>query len=231
MDDLPDELLDPIQLRVLASLAEKEATVPETYPLTAKALQAACNQRTSRDPVLDLDEGTIQRTLDALKARGLVRFVHASHGARSTRFRHVLDERLDLDRAGLALLTVLALRGPQTVAELRTRTERAHPFASEDEVVAALGGLATRTPALVVELPRRSGQREARWAHLLSEPVDLDSDPAPLGSGVAAARTVSTVGAGLEARLAALEARVELLEALLDAAQQAGDEPGEGAEP
>jgi len=207
-----DGTLSPEERRVLGALAEKEATVPDTYPMTLRGLQSACNQKNSREPVTDLDEGTIQRTLDGLKARNLVRFVYASHGARTTKFRHVLHERLGLEPAELAVLTVLLLRGPQTVNELRTRTERAHAFGDLDEVVATLEGLAGRPEPLVVHLPRRSGQKETRWAHLLGGDVDLDAPPAARSDHDAAP---APAPAGLAARVAELEQRVAALEALL----------------
>ncbi|HEX4901194.1 MAG TPA: YceH family protein [Acidimicrobiales bacterium] len=211
-----DGPLTPEQQRVLGSLAEKEATVPDTYPMTLRGLQTACNQRNSRVPVTDLDEHTVQSTLDELKARNLVRFVYASHGARTTKYRHVLHERLQLEPAELALLTVLLLRGPQTVNELRTRTERAHAFADLDEVVSTLEGLAVRAEPLVVHLPRQSGQKETRWMHLLGGPVDV----AELAAAAPAPRTASATDpgapSGLVARVAELEDRVAALEELLD---------------
>lgn len=198
--------LTPIQQRVLGALAEKAATVPDTYPMTLRGLQTACNQKNNREPVTEHTEGQIQSALDELKARHLVRFVYASHGARSTKFRHVLDERLGLDAGELALVTALLLRGPQTLNELRTRTERAHAFDSNDEVAATLEGLAARTDPVVVHLPRQPGQKETRWAHLLGDGPDeravehVSEVPAP---------------AGLDARVAELEERVAALEALL----------------
>jgi len=204
--DQLDGPLTPEQQRVLGALAEKEATVPDTYPMTLRGLQAACNQSNSRDPVTDHDEATIERTLDELKALGLVRFVYPSHGARTTKYRHVLHERLRLEPPELALLTVLLLRGPQTVNELRSRTERAHAFAGADEVVAALEGLASRAEPLVVHLPRQPGQKETRWMHLLGGEVDVEA---------LAVAPPSAPRAGLEARVAELEARVAALEAIL----------------
>jgi hypothetical protein len=207
--------LTPIQQRVLGALAEKAATVPDTYPMTLRGLQTACNQKNNREPVTEHTEGEIQAALDELKARHLVRFVYASHGARSTKFRHVLDERLDLDASELALVTALLLRGPQTLNELRTRTERAHAFGSNDEVAATLEGLAARTDPLVVQLARQPGQKEARWAHLLGDGPDERIDghpsdvPAPIPTGV------TSPPAGLDARVAELEQRVTALEALL----------------
>lgn len=217
MVDALDGPLTPEQQRVLGSLAEKEATVPDTYPMTLRGLQTACNQKNNREPVTDLDEGAIQRVLDELKARNLVRFVYASHGARTTKFRHVLHERLRLEPAELALLTVLLLRGPQTVNEMRTRTERAHAFADNDEVVATLEALAGRDDPIVVHLPRQPGQKETRWMHLLGD-ADVEALAAErerVPEPVAAPPTVA--GAGLEERVAELERRVAELEALLTA--------------
>lgn len=206
-----DGPLTPEQQRVLGALAEKEATVPDTYPMTLRGLQTACNQRNSREPVTDLDERTVLATVDELKARNLVRFVYASHGARTTKYRHVLHERLRLEPDELALVTVLLLRGPQTVNELRTRTERAHAFAGNEDVVAALERLAGRPEPLVVHLPRQSGQKETRWMHLLGGDVDVEALVAatPMPSPSATPR------AGLEGRVAELEDRVASLEAIL----------------
>lgn len=209
---MPEALAGPLtdlQQRVLGALAEKEATVPDTYPMTLRGLQTACNQKNNREPVTDHGEHEVQTTLDELKARNLVRFVHASHGARTTKYRHVLHERLDLDPAELALVTVLLLRGPQTLNELRTRSERAHAFDGNDEVAAVLESLAARPEPLVVHLPRHPGQKETRWAHLLGDGPDERAAAPPAGSATSAVR------AGLEARVAELEERVAALEALL----------------
>ena len=189
------------EVRVLACLVEKAATVPDAYPLTMNALRQACNQTSSRDPVVAYDELTVQRALDSLKSAGLVRFVHPAHGERVTKFRHVLDERWGLDVGELAVLAVLALRGPQTAAELRARTERAHAFASPSEVDAVLRRLADREEPLVTALPRQ------RWAHLLEGPVDVDvlatsSPPALRPDRIAA----------LEAEVAELRSRLDRLE-------------------
>jgi uncharacterized protein YceH (UPF0502 family) len=197
------------QQRVLGSLAEKEATVPDTYPMTLRGLVGACNQSNNRDPVTDYDEHAVAATLDELKARHLVRFVHPSHGARTTKYRHVLHERLGLEPAELALLTVLLLRGPQTLNELRTRTERAHAFADGDAVAAALEGLAGRPEPLVVHLPRQSGQKETRWMHLLGGEVDVEALASAPPPATAPHRE------GLATRVAELEDRVARLEAIL----------------
>ena len=164
-------------VRVLGCLAEKERTVPDTYPLTLKALVTACNQSSNRWPVVQYDAGTVQRTLDDLKADGFVRFVHPSHGERSTKFRHVLGERLGLEPAEVAVLALLFLRGPQTAAELRSRTDRLHTFGSTGEVEDALRTLASRDEPLVRLLDRRPGEREARWLHLLAPNSHFERGP------------------------------------------------------
>jgi uncharacterized protein len=201
------EPLTDEQVRVLGCLVEKEATVPDSYPLTLNALRQACNQSSSRDPIVSYDEHVVQHALDTLKVAGLVRFVHPSHGERSTKFRHVLDERLELDRPALAVLSVLAVRGPQSPAELRTRTERQHPFGSPGEVEAVLQDLAEREEPLVQLLPKQPGQQHARWVQLLGGPIDAEALAA-----TAAARPASTPIAGSTAdRVTALEAEVETL--------------------
>ena len=165
-------------VRVLGCLAEKERTVPDTYPLTLKALVTACNQSSNRWPVVQYEAGAVQRTLDDLKADGFVRFVHPSHGERSTKFRHVLGERLGLEPAEVAVVALLFLRGPQTAAELRSRTDRLHAFGSTGEVEDVLRTLASRDEPLARLLDRRPAEREARWLHLLAPPP-TDAAPTP----------------------------------------------------
>lgn len=198
--------LTPEQARVVGSLVEKELATPQQYPLTRNSLVLACNQATSREPVVSYTEGEVERELAALKDAGLVRFVHPMHGGRVTKYRHVLDERLSLERRELALLAVLLLRGPQTANELRSRTERMADFSSPADVEAALDGLAGRAEPLVVRLEPRAAMREARWAHLLSgEVVDV---PVPASL---APRSRN------DDRLAALEDEVRSLRAEFDA--------------
>jgi uncharacterized protein YceH (UPF0502 family) len=157
--------------RVLGSLLEKEVTVPGTYPLTMNSLVSACNQTTSRDPVLALTEAEVTVALAELRATGLTRLVHASHGARTVKYRQVADEVWALEGGPRAVLTVLLLRGPQTPGELRARGERLHPFASVDEVHEVLQLLADRPEPLVARRPRGPGQKEHTWAHLVGGPV------------------------------------------------------------
>lgn len=171
-DDLTVE-----EVRVLGCLVEKESTVPDTYPLTLNSLRTACNQSTSRDPVVSYADHEVDRALGSLRARGLTRTVHSTSN-RAMKYRHVLPEALSLDEAELALLSVLMLRGPQTVGELKTRAERQHSFDSTDQVATLLAGLADREQPLVLHLERRPGQKDARWVHLLSGPPIDDDDPA-----------------------------------------------------
>jgi uncharacterized protein YceH (UPF0502 family) len=174
--------LDAVDQRVLGALLEKQRTVPATYPMTLNALRSACNQTSSRDPVTDYDEPMLQERLKDLKERGLVRIVWADRGPRTLKYHQLLDEKLPLDEAERALLTVLLLRGPQAPGELRTRTERLHAFADRGEVEQVLRRMAAGADPLVHELPRRPGQHDARWVHLLG-PVEDDhvAGPAPTG--------------------------------------------------
>ena len=174
--DLP--VLEPDAQRILGSLLEKQATVPASYPLTANALRAACNQTSNRDPVVDLDQETVERTARALKERGLLRIVWSDTGRRTLKYHQILDERLGLDPDERALLTVLLLRGAQAPGELRTRTERLHAFADRDDVEICLRRMADRPQPLVRELERRPGQQDRRWAHLLG-PVPQHIPAAP----------------------------------------------------
>ncbi len=163
--------LDAVALRVLGSLLEKEVTVPATYPLTMNALLSACNQTSGRNPIMSVTAADAETAIAGMKTAQLVRMVHASHGARMVKYRHVADETLQLDRGERAVLTVLILRGAQTPGELRSRTERLHAFPSTDEVEAALARLAARPEPLVRRLGRRPGHKEERWTHLLGGEV------------------------------------------------------------
>jgi uncharacterized protein YceH (UPF0502 family) len=197
--------MTPVQQRVIGCLVEKELTTPDQYPLSMNALIAACNQATNRDPVVQLDERVVSNALENLKAEGLVRVIF-SKGNRVDKYKHVLPEKLSLDEPSLAVLTVLLLRGPQTAAELRARTERLHKFAATDEVERVLARLSERDPALVTLLPRQPGRKEPRWAHLLgaaeaAAPVHDDEPPA-----------VAIVAAPDDERIASLEQRVADLE-------------------
>ena len=172
--------LSPQEVRVLGCLVEKEATVPDTYPMTLNALRTACNQSTSRDPVVSYGDREIELALHSLRARGLTRTVHSTSN-RATKYRHVLPDALALGAAETAVLSVLMLRGAQTVGELKSRTERQHRFGSTDDVAAVLARLAGRERPLARELPRQPGQKDPRWVHLLGR-VEVHA-----GAGSAAA--------------------------------------------
>lgn len=165
------EPLTPEELRIVACLVEKQLTTPDSYPLTENAVVAACNQLSNRNPIVAYDHNTVRVTLTALRQRGLARVIHTP-GARVPKHRHILDDALGLSQGEVALVTVLALRGPQTVGELRTRTERMHEFTSLSEVEEVLEGLAARDEPLVVRLERQPGQKEARYAQLLAGPPE-----------------------------------------------------------
>jgi uncharacterized protein YceH (UPF0502 family) len=165
-------IVDPVEARMLGSLAEKQLTTPQQYPLTLNALLLACNQTSNRDPVVTYEEDTVLTALSSLKERGFLRFVHPSHGRSVVRYRQVMDERFGLDDRGLSILTVLLLRGPQTVGELRIRTERMADFGGLDDVESELGRLQELPDPLVRRLERQPGQKEERWVQLLTgEPV------------------------------------------------------------
>ncbi len=170
--------LSPQELRVLGCLIEKQATTPDNYPLTLNSLRNACNQSTSREPVVDYTEHEIEQALGSLRTRGLTRTVHSTSN-RSTKFRHVLPDVLELESPETAVLSVLMLRGPQTVGELKGRSERQHRFESTDEVGATLAALAGRQPALVRQLDRQPGQKDARWVQLLGDVATSPPGRAP----------------------------------------------------
>jgi uncharacterized protein YceH (UPF0502 family) len=192
--------LSLLETRAIGVLVEKQHTVPDTYPLTLNALVAGCNQKTSRHPVLDASEAEVQAALDHLKSLSLV---VESSGGRVMRYAHNAGRVLSLPPQSVALVATLFLRGPQTAGELRIASERLHRFADISSVEAFLEELAARPEgALVRELPRQPGTREARWAHLLS------GEPEP---GVAAPAAAETIDAVTVSEIAALKANVDLL--------------------
>jgi len=158
--------LTPVQARIVGCLIEKEMTTPDNYPLTMNALLSACNQTSNRSPVTRLDEATVSNALENLRAVKIVRIVY-SRSNRADKFRHVLDEALAVEPDILAVLSVLMLRGAPTASELRSRTERLHPFADQEDVEDTLRRLASRQEPLAARLERQPGQKENRWAHLL----------------------------------------------------------------
>lgn len=203
--------LTPVEARIVAVLVEKQATVPDTYPLSLNALTAGCNQKTARDPVMQLADADVLAALDELKALSLV--VEVS-GSRVVRYEHNLGRVLGVPSQAVALLCTLVLRGPQTAAELRAHSERLHRFADVSSVEGFLDELTSREPVRVLKLPRAPGAREARWAHLLCGPVEVDRMVAAAGAGAAAGRDEDM--ALLRAEQAALRDEVAQLRRRLD---------------
>ncbi len=193
--------LNEIEARILGCLIEKAATTPEVYPLTLNATVIACNQKTNRDPVMNLEPGAVGYALRQMEGRGLVKTVDSS---RAVRYEHRIESAYTVTPPQRALLCVMLLRGPQTLSELFTRTERLTQFPNLDEVRYALERLAERASPLVIQLGRASGQREDRYMHLLCGPVTQD---------VVSKKSVSDVDS--ISNEAALEVRVERLEALV----------------
>ena len=198
--------------RVLGALVEKQLTTPQQYPLTENALIAACNQSTNRDPVVAYDVSTVRITARSLREKGLLRMVHRP-GERSDKHRHLLDSSLTLSQGQMTLLAVLLLRGPQTLAELRARSERMHAFATLAQVQVALDALTDRDDPLVARLERQPGRKEMRYGQLLVEVEQGNrhaqlSDQSPPPGGVTLAGLARDVEL-LRAEVAALRSQVD----------------------
>jgi len=176
--------LDAIAVRVLGALIEKEITTPDNYPLSLNALVAACNQTSAREPVMNLDEGTVNRTVNDLRQRSLVRAVQQS-GSRVMKFRHLMVESLNLDGPELAAMCVLMLRGAQTPGEIKGRSNRLFDFPDLDKVESTLEALINRQTPLVARLSRRPGQKDSRYAHLLSGDAPVEAPEVVTSSAVA----------------------------------------------
>jgi uncharacterized protein YceH (UPF0502 family) len=216
--------MDPLtaaEARVLGTLMEKARTVPDSYPMSLNAIVSGCNQKSSRDPITNLGEADVQEALDGLKRRSLA---FTTRGSRVDRWEHNFQRALVVPEQSAVLLALLMLRGPQTAGELRIHSERWYRFADISSVEAFLDELRNRTEerggALVVQLPRAAGAREARWAHLLCGPVDaaaLSAEPAAAGE---------TGAVGLAERVRTLESEVAQLRAQVqDLATQLGLSP------
>jgi uncharacterized protein YceH (UPF0502 family) len=169
-----DLQLNDVEVRVLGALLEKDGTTPEYYPLSLNALCAACNQKSNREPVMSLDEDTVAAAIDSLRAKGLALDISGGEH-RVHKYGHRLGEAFNFDRREHALMCVLMLRGPQTVGELRGRSERVYAFDGLADVEATLQRLAERTPPLVQKLARRPGEKEQRFAHLLGGDVEISA--------------------------------------------------------
>ena len=201
------ELTDT-EVRVLGALVEKEMATPDNYPLSLNALTTACNQKTSRDPVVEYDEQTVLDAIESLRQRQMAATL-TGRDHRVPKYRHWLPETLRLGNRELALLCVMMLRGPQTIGELKERTHRLHEFDDLSSVETCLQKLAEREPEpLAVLLPRRPGEREPRWAHLLSGQPVIHAEPDRFAAAEAPARRAVS---DHESRIAALEEKVEQL--------------------
>ncbi len=209
-------VLGDLEVRVLGALVEKEITTPDYYPLSLNALVNACNQKSNRHPVMNLDENAVRDALDSLNAKGLA---GAASGAdsRVTKYEHRLQEAYNFSRPEIALLCVLLLRGPQTPGELRGRSERLYPFSDLSDVQSALQRLMKREPPLVKMLARQPGTKEARYAHLLAGDVEMwETEPA--------AESAAMGSSGESERLARLEDQIaNLQKELADLKQQLAD--------
>jgi uncharacterized protein len=201
----PIKLTAP-EARVLGALIEKEVTTPDYYPLTMNALINACNQRSNREPIMDLDEDEVRQALHGLEDKQLAGRARNADG-RVAKYEHWAGEAFNFSRAETALICVLLLRGPQTPGELRGRSERMHEFAEISDVLGGLQKLIERDPALVALLPRQPGARESRYAHLLSGPVESIQVPAAQVTAQSAA-----VGSEQHDRIAQLESSVAELQ-------------------
>jgi uncharacterized protein YceH (UPF0502 family) len=197
------EVLSEIEARILGSLVEKQLTTPEYYPLTLNALVNACNQKSNREPVVSYDDRTVTDALEALRDRNLV-YVFYGSTSRVPKYKHMLPSVYELEPSETAVIDVMLLRGPQTLGELRTRTERLYEFSNLGEVQETLDGLIRRDDPLVVRLPVQPGQKEARFAHLLSGEIDVEAL-------AAAQATRTTRGGGDAERIEKLERDVESL--------------------
>jgi len=200
---------DAVEIRVLGCLVEKQRTTPDQYPLSLNALRLACNQATNRDPVVDYDEAEIRAALDRLSRRGWARLA-SGPGSRVAKYRHLLDDALGRVPSQIALLAVLMLRGPQTPGELKQRVERLYPYGSTEEVERALDALAAE--GLVERFPRRPGQSQDRWRHLLGVEDDADAGAARSTN----VESVTVTQSPLEERVSRLEEQVAALQRALE---------------
>jgi uncharacterized protein YceH (UPF0502 family) len=223
------------EARVIGSLIEKEITTPDQYPLSLNALTNACNQKTNREPVLDLTESAVQQTVDALIRKYMVSDKSAGYGGRVTKYKHRFCNTefgsLKFSKQELGILCVLLLRGPQTPGELRARTNRLCEFADAGEIEAALESLMTREDGpFVARLARAAGARESRYAHLFSGSIESVEEPVAQEAPPGAAALSTTLSNALAERVSRLEEQVRQLQAEIDALK-GGAEPAGDAEP
>lgn len=209
------EILNEIEARVLGSLVEKQLTTPEYYPMTLNALVNACNQKNNREPVVHYDEPTVSQCLEALRDRNLV-YVFYGSTSRVPKYKHMLPTVYELEPSETAVMDVMLLRGPQTLGELRTRCERLYSFSGLGEIQETLDGLIRRDDPLVAKLPVQPGQKEARFAHLLSGEIDLEALAAAQAARPSRGGADSERVEKLEEEVAALRIEVDSLKATFE---------------
>ena len=204
---MPQQLSE-IECRIVGALIEKQLTTPEYYPLTLNALTAACNQKNNRDPVVSYDEKTVSAALEELRDRNLV-YVFYGSTSRVPKYKHMMPTYYELEPSEVAVMCVMMLRGPQTLGELRERTGRLHQFSGLGEVQETLDGLMRREDPLVIKLERQAGQKEARFAHLLSGEIDVEALAAAQASRVSRSSADPGRMEKLEEEVAGLRSEVE----------------------
>jgi uncharacterized protein YceH (UPF0502 family) len=203
-------ILTDIETRVLGSLVEKQVTTPEYYPLSLNALTLACNQKNNRNPVTSYSEDQVAQALETLREKNLT-YVFYGSTSRVPKYKHVMPEVMHLSAAEMALMCVLMLRGTQTPGELRGNASRLHEFTSLEEVEQTLSGLASHDEPFVVRLPRQPGQKEVRFAHLLSGPIDVEAFAESERSAPAPKRSSADQIERLEQKVDSLTAEVDKL--------------------
>lgn len=201
------EILNETEARIVGALVEKQLTTPEYYPLTLNALVTACNQKNNREPVTSLDEATVSGTIEGLRDRNIV-YVFYGSNSRVPKYKHMLPSVYELEPPEMAVLDVMLLRGPQTLGELRTRTERLYSFSGLGEIQETLDNLARREDPLVTKLERLPGQKDARYAHLLSGAIDMER---------VAAASISPASKPDPSRVEAMEQEIAALRSEVDA--------------
>ena len=210
------EILNETEARVIGSLVEKQLTTPEYYPLTLNALVNACNQKSNRDPIVAYDESTVTTTIERLRDRNLV-YVFYGSTSRVPKYKHMLPSVYELEPPEVAVICVMLLRGPQTIGELKIRTERLFGFEGLGQIQETLDNLSRREDPIVLRLERQPGQKEARYAHLLSGPIDVEA----YAAAAAVPRSHSGADSG---RIEKLEQEVERLNAELTSFRETFDE-------
>ncbi len=206
--------LNEVECRVLGCLIEKENTTPDYYPLTLNALTNACNQKSNREPVVDYSEEWVEQALDSLREKNLVYVLYGS-GSRTAKYKHLAPKYFELELPEIAVLCVLLVRGSQTLGEFNQRTSRIYEFSGLDEINQTVEGLIRRETPLVIKLPKQHGQKEVRFAHLLSGEIDLENISSTAPSSNTQAKNE---------RVEKLEEKVESLENELNEFRQVFDE-------